>query len=84
MFGVEALGQSPVHIQAIQFVISALYHVARDFPGASWTGWVGCGMNHDGEKMYLLATSNEKQVKILASQQCVRQDSPGNDPSTTP
>ena len=64
MFGVEALGQSPVHIQAMQFVISAVYHVARDFPGASWTGWVGCGMNHDGEKMYLLATSNEKQVRM--------------------
>eukprot|EP00903_Cladosiphon_okamuranus_P017025 g15690.t1 len=60
-FCIEALGQSAVHIQAVQFVISALYHVARDFPGASWTGWMGCGMSHEGERMYLLATSNEKQ-----------------------
>ena len=60
---VEALGQTALHLRAIQFVISAVYHVARDFPGASWTGWVECGMSHDEEKMYLLATSNEEQVK---------------------
>lgn len=69
-FGIEALGQSALHIQAVQFVVSALYQVSRDFPGASWTGWVRCGMNHDGEKMYLLATSNEKQVKMLAWERC--------------
>ena len=63
---IEALGQSILHMRAMQFVISALYHVARDFPGASWTGWIGCGMSHDGEKMYLLATSSEKQVLIVA------------------
>eukprot|EP00903_Cladosiphon_okamuranus_P019169 g17631.t1 len=58
---IEALGQTTQDIQAVQFVISALFHVARDFPGASWTGWVECGMGHDGEKMYYLATSHEKQ-----------------------
>ena len=62
---IEALGQTALHMQAVQFVISALYHVARDFPGASWTGWMGCGMSHDGEKMYLLATSTEKEVRML-------------------
>lgn len=64
---IEALGQNAVHLQAMQFVISALYRVARDFPGASWTGWMECGMSHDGEKMYLLATSNEKQVGMFVS-----------------
>ena len=62
-FGIEALGQSPVHMQAMQFVISALFHVARDFPGAGWTGWMECGMRHDGEKMYHLAASKEKKVR---------------------
>lgn len=63
IFGIEALGQDAVHTQAMQLVISALYHVAHDFPGASWMGWMGCGMSHDGERMYLLATSNEKQAR---------------------
>lgn len=62
--GIEALGQSSVHIQAMQLVISALFHVARDFPGASWAGWMECGMGHDGEKMYHLATSHDKQVRF--------------------
>lgn len=64
-FGIEVLGQSTLHFQAMGFVISALFHVARGFPGASWTGWMRCGIGHDGEKMYHLATSNEKQVRPL-------------------
>eukprot|EP00903_Cladosiphon_okamuranus_P012364 g11589.t3 len=58
---IEALGQATQDIRAVQFVISALFHVARDFPGSSWTGWIECGMGHDGEKMYYLATSHERQ-----------------------
>ena len=64
VFCIEALGQTTEDIRAVQFVVSALFHVARDFPGASWTGWVGCGMGHDGEKMYHLATSHDKQVRM--------------------
>eukprot|EP00903_Cladosiphon_okamuranus_P010529 g9959.t1 len=60
-FSVEALGQTTPEIRAVQFVISAFFHVARDFPGASWTGWMECAMGHDGEKMYHLATPNEKE-----------------------
>ena len=63
-FCIEALGQTAPDIQALQFVISAVFHVARDFPGASWTGWVECKMRHDGQKMYHLATSHEKQVRM--------------------
>ena len=66
-FCIEALGQTASEIRALQFVISALFHVARDFPGASWTGWVECGMGHDREKMYHLATSHEKQARTLIS-----------------
>lgn len=66
-FCIEALGQTAPDIQALQFVISAVFHVARDFPGASWTGWVECKMRHDGQKMYHLATSHEKQVRITHS-----------------
>eukprot|EP00903_Cladosiphon_okamuranus_P010532 g9962.t1 len=60
-FSIEALGQTTLEIRAVQFVISAFFHVARDFPGASWTGWMECGMGHDGEKMYHLATPYDKQ-----------------------
>ena len=63
-FGIEVLGQSPLHVQAMRFVISTVFHVARDFPGAGWTAWMECGMRHDGEKMYHLATSNETQVRM--------------------
>eukprot|EP00752_Nemacystus_decipiens_P010711 g9538.t3 len=57
---IEVLGQTTQDIiKALQFMISAQYQVARDFPGAGWTGWVGCGMGHKGEKMYDLATSHE-------------------------
>lgn len=45
---IGALSQSSVHIQAMRLAMSALYHVARDFPGANWMGWMGCRMNHDG------------------------------------
>eukprot|EP00752_Nemacystus_decipiens_P017825 g15981.t1 len=65
---IEALGQGTVHVRAVQFVISAVYHVARFFPGAGWTGWMGCGMSHSGERMYLLATSNEKENQSPGSQ----------------
>ena len=61
-YGIEALRQTPLLMQAMQFVISALFHAARDFPGASWTGWVERGMGHEGEKMYHLPTSYETQV----------------------
>jgi len=62
LFSIQALGWTAPCFQAAQFVISALFHVASDFPGANWTGWVECGMGHDGEKMYHLAPSDEKQV----------------------
>ena len=62
-FSIEALGQTTPYIQAVQFVISALFHVARDFPGAGWTGWMECGMNHPGEKMYHLAPSTDHQAR---------------------
>jgi len=62
-FSIEALGQTTPYFQAVQFVISALFHVARDFPGAAWTGWMECRMNHPGQKMYHLAPSDDKQVK---------------------
>ena len=62
-FSIEALGRTTPHIEAVQFVISALFHVARDFPGASWTGWMECGMNHVGEKMYHLAPAEDKQAR---------------------
>ncbi len=62
LFSVQALGWTAPCLRAVRFVISALFHVASDFPGASWTGWVECGMGHDGEKMYHLAPSDEKQV----------------------
>ena len=62
-FNIEALGKTTPYIQAVQFVISAMFHVARDFPGASWTGWMECGMNHPGEKMYHLAPSTDNQAR---------------------
>ena len=68
---IEALGQTTQDIHAVQFVISAVFHIARDFPGASWTGWMECGMGHEGQKMYYLATSNEKQVKVFLSGRCM-------------
>eukprot|EP00752_Nemacystus_decipiens_P006448 g5808.t1 len=66
-FGIEALGQSPTHMEAMQFVISALFQVARGFPGAGWKGWMECGMRHDGQKMYRLAASKEKQQQSPGS-----------------
>lgn len=71
IFGIEVLGQTRGDIQALQFVISAMFHVARDFPGAGWTGWMECGMRHDGQKMYHLATSNENQARMLILSLCV-------------
>lgn len=67
-FCIEALGQTPPHIQAVQYVVSALFFVARDFPGASWESWMECGLGHEGEKMYRLATSHQKQVKLFVTQ----------------
>eukprot|EP00752_Nemacystus_decipiens_P017775 g15937.t1 len=58
---IEALGHTPQDIEALRFVISALYHVARNFPGASWMGWIVGSMGDDEEKMYHLAMSHEKQ-----------------------
>eukprot|EP00752_Nemacystus_decipiens_P013632 g12085.t2 len=60
-FCIEALGQTTSEVKAVQFVVSALFHVSRHYPGASWTGWIECSMGHDGEKMYNLATPHEKQ-----------------------
>lgn len=64
-FSIEALGHTAPYFRAVQFVISALFHVASDFPGTNWTGWMECEMNHDGEKMYHLAPSEEKEVNEL-------------------
>lgn len=66
-FGIEALGQTALDFGAIGFVISALFYVADDFPGVGWAGWVECGMGHDGQKMYHLAPSDDKQVQVQVS-----------------
>lgn len=63
-FGIEALGQTALEFGAMAFVVSALFHVASDFPGVGWTGSVECGMSHGGQKMYHLAPSDEKQVRV--------------------
>lgn len=61
VLSIEALGQSEREFEALRFVISAVFHIARDFPGVGWTAWLECGMAH-GEKMYHLATSYGKEV----------------------
>eukprot|EP00903_Cladosiphon_okamuranus_P010804 g10207.t1 len=66
-FSIEALGQTTPYFRAVQFLISALFHVARDFPGAAWTGWMECRMNHPGQKIYHLAPSNDKQSQKSGS-----------------
>eukprot|EP00752_Nemacystus_decipiens_P016836 g15068.t1 len=64
---IEVLGQDARCVEAMKFVISALFHVARNFPGAGWTGWMECRFNHDGQKMYHLASSHEKQSQTVGS-----------------
>eukprot|EP00752_Nemacystus_decipiens_P001882 g1813.t1 len=66
-FSIEVLGQTSTHLLAMQFVISSLFHVARGFPGAGWTGWMECGMGHNGQKMYLLAAPKDKQEHLQGS-----------------
>lgn len=69
-FVIEALGQTALDFEAIGFVISALFHVASAFPGVGWTGWMECGLSHDGQKMYHLAPSDEKQVQVSMYRYC--------------
>lgn len=46
---------------SLGFAASAVLHIARDFPGASWDSTVNCGM-HEESTMYNLAASADREV----------------------